>query len=278
MRNWCLIVSYDGTDFYGWQRQPGRRTVQAVLEQAIAAITGESQVRLNVSGRTDAGVHALGQVANFFSRTRLDPPTLGRAINSQLPDDVVVRGVAEVPQSFDANKDARWKCYRYVIQQGPWPDPFWRRYAWYCRGPLNVAAMQQAAALLVGRRDCRALETAGSKRLSTIRVIRHAAVEQHGKHLWIEVEADGFLYNMMRAIAGSLVEVGRGRWSVADFAAMLRCGDRRQAGPNAPPHGLFLRYVVYDPPFCIPASCPAAHADADATGNNRLFAGVFPHL
>src|SRR6266849_6956926 len=153
MRNLKLTLSYDGTDFSGWQTQPGFRTVQETLEKAIAKLTGEDKIRVNASGRTDAGVHALGQVVNFYSTTRHPPDVLVRAINAHLPSDVVVRDAAEVPQSFDANHDAQRKLYRYVIHDGAVPDPFLRRYYCQSRHPLDAAAMSRAAEPLKGRHD-----------------------------------------------------------------------------------------------------------------------------
>ena len=145
MRNIKLTLSYDGTDFRGWQTQPGHRTVQETLEAAIAAVTGDEQVRCNTSGRTDSGVHAVGQVVNFYTASHHSPETLVRAVNAHLPEDIIVREAADVPQSFDANKDALRKLYRYVIHDGPVPDVFQRRYAYHCKWRLNVDAMRRAA-------------------------------------------------------------------------------------------------------------------------------------
>src|SRR5580765_843797 len=149
MRNLKLTIRYDGTDFFGWQTQPGRRTVQETLEKAIAEITQEERVRVNCSGRTDSGVHAVGQVANVFTASKLSCETLLKAINAKLPEDVSVRELVEAPQSFDANKDAVWKMYRYVIQDGRIQDPFMRKYAWFVRQTLNVEAMARASRCLV---------------------------------------------------------------------------------------------------------------------------------
>lgn len=247
MRNFLLTLRYDGTDFCGWQKQPGRRSVQETVERAITAITNEPHLRLNASGRTDAGVHALAQTANFFSRTRLSCAVLLRGINAQLPPDVAATAVLEVPQSFDANKDARSKRYRYLIQTGSWPDPLLRRYAWFVRGNLDLSVMRAAGEYLLGRHDFRAFAASGSERLSTIRTVLAVDIDASGECLQVEVEADGFLYNMVRCIVGSLVEVGRGRWSPERMREALHSRDRRLAGPTAPPHGLFLLSVRYDP-------------------------------
>ena len=244
MRNLKLTLSYDGTDFHGWQTQPGYRTVQETLETAVGRLTGE-RVRLNASGRTDAGVHAVGQVANFYSETRHSCETLVRAINAHLPEDVVVRACEDVPQSFDANKDALRKLYRYVIHDGPVPDPFLRRYCCRSRHRLDAAAMARASRCLVGRHDFHSFETEWPNRMCSIRTITHLSVNRFGETIWIDVEADGFLYNMVRAIAGTLMNVGRGFWPESRVEEILKAEDRRDAGPTAPPQGLFLMRVTY---------------------------------
>lgn len=246
MRNLKLTLRYDGTDFSGWQTQPGRRTVQETLEGAIAAITQEPRVRVNASGRTDAGVHALGQVANVYTATKLACDALRKAINAKLPADVAVTAVAEAAQSFCANKDAVRKRYRYVIQDGRVADPFLRRYAWHVRTELDADAMRRAGACLVGRHDFRCFETEWPNRLTSVRTITDLTVERLDETIRVEVEADGFLYNMVRAITGTLVQVGRGYWPETEVAAVLAAMDRRRAGPTAPPEGLFLLRVTYD--------------------------------
>jgi tRNA pseudouridine38-40 synthase len=246
MRNIKLTLSYDGTDFNGWQTQPGFRTIQETLETAIAKLTGEPRIRANASGRTDAGVHAVGQVVNFYSTTHLPCETLVRAINAHLPDDLVVREAVDVPEAFDANHDALRKLYRYVIHDGAVPSPFLRRYACQSRHPLDTAAMRRAAEPLKGRHDFSSFETEGSPRMSSVRTILHLAVNRVGDWIWIDVEGDGFLYNMVRAIAGTLMNVGRGYWPEWQVTTILECLDRKQAGPTAPAQGLFLMRVVYD--------------------------------
>jgi tRNA pseudouridine38-40 synthase len=245
MRNLKLVLSYDGTDFAGWQTQPGRRTVQETLEGAFAALTGE-RVRANASGRTDAGVHAVGQVVNCYSSTRLAGMVLVRALNAHLPADVVVNAATDVPEAFDANRDARRKLYRYLIHDGPVPDLFLRRYYCPSRHRLDAAAMRRAAEPLEGRHDFRCFETEWPNRVSSVRTITHLAVSRLGDWIWLDVEADGFLYNMVRAIAGTLMNVGRGYWPEGQVAEILESGDRRLAGPTAPAQGLFLMRVTYE--------------------------------
>ncbi len=247
VRNLKLTIRYDGTEFFGWQTQPERRTVQETLEKTIAEITQEERIRVNCSGRTDSGVHAVGQVANVFTASLLGCDTLLKAINAKLPDDVGVRSVCEAPQSFCANKDALRKMYRYVIQDGRLHDPFMRKYAWFVRQTLDVEAMRRAAKCLVGRHDFRSFETEWPNRLTSVRTIAHLAINRFGEFLWIDVEADGFLYNMVRAIAGTLVQVGRGFWPESQVEDVLKSMDRRLAGPTAPPEGLFLMRVTYPP-------------------------------
>jgi len=246
MRNIKLILRYDGTDFNGWQTQPGFRTVQETLEQAIQHLTGEERVRVNASGRTDTGVHAVGQVVNFRTASHHAPEVILRAINARLPSDIVIREACEAPESFDANRNAKRKLYRYIMDDGAVPDPFQRRYAYHCRYPLDARAMNQAAALLKGRHDFHSFETEWPNRLTSVRTITHIAVNRCGAYLWLDVEADGFLYNMVRAIAGTLINVGRGYWPVEQVARILQAEDRNQAGPTAPAHGLFLMRVAYE--------------------------------
>jgi tRNA pseudouridine38-40 synthase len=246
MRNIKLTLAYDGTDFNGWQTQPGYRTVQETLEKAMATLTGEERIRVNASGRTDAGVHAAGQVANFYSNTNLPPDVMVRAINAHLPHDISVFAAEDKSEAFDANRDARRKLYRYVIHDGAVPSPFLRRYCCQSRHVLDVAAMRRAAAPLEGRHDFHSFETDWPNRMSSVRTITHLAINRFGDWIWLDVEADGFLYNMVRAIAGTLMNVGRGYWPETHVAAILRAEDRAQAGPTAPAQGLFLMRVCYD--------------------------------
>jgi tRNA pseudouridine38-40 synthase len=245
MRNIKLTLSYDGTDFFGWQTQPGFRTVQETLEAAIASLTGE-KVHANASGRTDTGVHAVGQVVNFYSASSHPCEVFVRALNAHLPPDVVVREAVDVPQAFDANRDAKRKLYRYVIYDGATPDPFLRRYYCPSRHPLDADTMRRAAECLRGHHDFRSFETDWPNRMSSVRTITHIAVNRFGNWIWLDVEADGFLYNMVRAIAGTLINVGRGYWPESQVAEILKAGDRRLAGPTAPAQGLFLIRVSYD--------------------------------
>jgi tRNA pseudouridine38-40 synthase len=244
MRNIKLTLCYDGTDFHGWQRQQGPRTVQQVLEEALERLTG-ARTSTTASGRTDAGVHALGQAVHFLTASRHSTETLVRALNALLPRDVRVLDATEMPQSFHATLDAKSKRYRYVIDNARIASPFQLRYGWHVTQPLDAAAMGRAGRCLLGRHDFRSFETDWPNRMSSVRTIVDLAVERLGETITIEVEADGFLYNMVRSIAGTLVLVGSGKRPESWVADVLAAGSRVEAGPTAPPQGLFLVVVRY---------------------------------
>jgi len=247
MRTLKLTVSYDGTAYAGWQVQADQPTVQGTLEAAIASVIGQS-VRVLASGRTDAGVHALGQVVAFQAETDLSPEVLRRALNAVLPPDIAVLDAADVHEGFHPTSHALRKRYRYVIHNGPVRDVFRRHYCWhYTCGQLDAEAMHRAAAALLGTHDFSSFETSGAERQTSVRTIFDIRVERgRGDWITVEVEADGFLYNMVRAIVGTLVEVGRGAWGESWPGEVLRAADRRAAGPTAPPQGLFLVKVEYE--------------------------------
>jgi tRNA pseudouridine38-40 synthase len=246
MRTFKLTLAYDGTSYSGWQSQPGQLTLQDMLERALADITSES-IRVVASGRTDAGVHAFGQVVSFRSQTALEPAVLQRALNAELPHDMAVLSVVEVPAEFHAISSARRKRYRYQIEDGPIRDVFNRRYCWHVHGRLDVQAMHRAAQALVGRHDFSSFETSGSERESSVRTVYELSATRPvgGESVVLEIEADGFLYNMVRVIVGTLVEVGQGKRPEAWPAEVLQACDRRAAGRTAPPEGLFLVRVDY---------------------------------
>ena len=257
-RTFKLTLAYDGTGFAGWQIQPGRASVQGSLEDALGSICGEP-VKVIGSGRTDAGVHALAQVASCrLSSWRATAEELARAVNTRLPREVVVIAATEVDPEFHALRDAIGKRYRFQLGIGGRRDPFSRRYRWHLRGPLDVPAMRRAAERLVGRHDFAAFQASGSDRKTTVRTIRDCRwVERggsrrdpyaaFGRRLDFEIEADGFLYNMVRNITGTLVEIGRGKRAPGWIDELIAAGDRTAAGPTAPPHGLFLQQVDYPP-------------------------------
>lgn len=247
MRSLKLTLAYDGTAYAGWQVQTGQTTVQEVLETALARITGRA-TRVTASGRTDAGVHALGQVVSFQTDSRLDAAILRRAINACLPRDVVVLEACDAPPGFDANRQALRKRYRYVIHDGPLRNVFQQHYSWHYGFRVDAEAMHRAAQVLGGTHDFASFQTQGSPRVSTVRTVFHLEACRSGhdpEMVTVEVEADGFLYNMVRAIVGTLVEVGRGARDEAWVGRVLAAADRRLAGRTAPPQGLFLLRVEY---------------------------------
>ena len=245
LKNFKITIEYDGTSYHGWQRQKTDRTIQEEIEKAVLTITGQ-QVSLTGSGRTDAGVHAYAQVANFKCETNLGPQDLFRGLNSLTADDIVIKGCEEVDASFHARYDVKSKIYVYKVKNRPDPAAIGRQYAWHIRKDLNLDAMRAASAHLIGSHDFKAFEGAGSPRAHTTRsVFKARLVEEPDGYLAFEIEADGFLRFMVRNIVGTLVDVGLGKISPADFKGILESKDRDQAGATAPAHGLFLKNVNY---------------------------------
>jgi tRNA pseudouridine38-40 synthase len=247
IRTLKLTLAYDGTTLVGWQRQTEGESVQGLLEDVLARFEG-TPVTVQGAGRTDAGVHAHGQVASVRMTCRHDPATLVRALNAQLPGHVRVLSVEDVPDGFHARFSATGKRYEYQIRNGAVVVPFERAYVWHLAEPLDVAAMRAAAALLVGTHDFATFQSAGTDVVDTVRTITHSDVVRRdsGGLLAYEVSGTGFLRHMVRAIVGTLVEVGRGQRAAASIPALVAGRDRARAGATAPPHGLFLVRVVYD--------------------------------
>ncbi|MDZ4820927.1 MAG: tRNA pseudouridine(38-40) synthase TruA [Planctomycetota bacterium] len=249
LRTLKLVLSYDGTDFAGWQSQLGHRTVQDELELAIKKVTCES-IRVTGSGRTDAGVHAIGQVVSFSTTSQHTPAVFQKALNAELPDDIAVHSVEEVALRFHAIRAATRKRYRYVLFDAPVRDVFELRYAWQLPFRLDLERMRSAAQLLLGTHDFRSFQGSGSHRKSGVRTVYDVSIQRPDVNrmglIHLEIEADGFLYTMVRSIVGTLVPVGRGRKDEAWVREVLAAKDRTHAGMTAPACGLYLLWVRYD--------------------------------
>ncbi len=290
MRCIKLTLAYDGTDYAGWQSQVestmtgGKPTLQQTLERAIQSFCGE-QTRVLASGRTDAGVHALGQVVSVRTKTNYPLDVWRKALNARLPLDIRVLQAENASENFHPTHDTKSKRYRYLIDNGTIQNPFLRRTHWFIPQPLNVPAMQRAATYLVGKYDFSSFESTGSPRSTSVRTVYDLSViarkpvhsllssansdanseitnenpaeinlpnhlnnsnrSDENSVVQIEIEADGFLYNMVRAITGTLVQIGKGRWKPEQMEMIRDAHDRTVAGPNAPPQGLCLLHVVY---------------------------------
>ena len=244
-RNLRLTIEYDGTAYGGWQVQDNAPSVQGTLEAAIRRMANDPAARLRAAGRTDAGVHAAGQVANFYTEASIPLHGWRKGLNSLLPPDIAVREVAEVDLDFDARRHARGKLYRYTIYDHETRSPLCARHAWHVRARLDEEAMGRAAAPLVGQHDFRAFRAADCERLSTVRDLSRLAVRRDGDFVHVEVVATAFLKNMVRIIVGTLVAAGHHTLGPDEVAAIRDGGDRTRAGVTAPPHGLCLVEVYY---------------------------------
>ncbi len=250
LKAYRLTVAYDGSAYFGWQRQPDQPTVQACLESALQEVTGESGVKAYASSRTDTGVHAIGQSVVFRSeRWKAECDKLPFALNTKLPLDIVVREAVEVPLTFHPLRDSRGKRYRYTIYRSRKGDPINARTHWWIRRRLDLDAMRGAAEMLLGEHDFQSFESSGSPRSHTIRTVRQLEITSRphmdGMLIDVSIEANGFLYNMVRNIVGTLVQVGVGRETPRWVLDVLAARDRRVAGATAPPQGLCLVEVLY---------------------------------
>lgn len=244
MRTIKLTISYDGTSYAGWQRQPNGVAIQQVMEDALEKILG-LQVRLYSSGRTDAGVHAEGMVAAFRTDREIPLSAFSDGLNSLLPPDIAVRAAEEAPPEFDPRRDAKGKHYRYTILNTPRRSPLCRLYAWHLRGELDIEAMREAARLMTGEKDFAAFRTSGCAARTTVRNIFSVDVLREVEFLRIDVKGSGFLRNMVRIMVGTLVEVGLGKIQPAAITALFNGKNGARAGMTAPALGLCLVEVYY---------------------------------
>jgi tRNA pseudouridine38-40 synthase len=246
MTTFKLTLEYDGTEYHGWQIQPGMTTIQGTLQEAMARICGKV-VHVMGAGRTDAGVHALGQVASLRAEFNHPPDTLRRALTSVLPPDIVVKAVEEMDNDFHAQRWAQWKRYRYTLLTRPYPSALERRYTLFVPYPLERDAMAEAARHLIGTHDFSAFQAAHSSAESPVRTVLMAEFQRQEDHLNFEIVADGFLRHMIRIIMGTLLDVGRGRLQAETFKAIREGRDRNQASKTISSHALCLLQVGYHP-------------------------------
>ena len=245
MRNIKLTIEYDGKDFNGWQKQPNKLNIQGTIEQAIKCVTGED-VELNASGRTDAGVHALGQVANFKTNSKIPIEKFAIAINSRLKKSIVIKKAEEVDERFHSRLNCKKKTYRYIINNSEEGSAIYRNLETHIPQRLDVSKMEQAIKYFEGEHDFRAFKASGTSSKSSVRTIYEAKLYKIDEKIFIELTGNGFLYNMVRIIVGTLVDVGLGKISPEDIPQIIDEGKRENAGKTLPPNGLYLLNVMYE--------------------------------
>lgn len=246
MRNIRLTIEYDGKNFAGWQTQPGKISIQGEIIKAIKEITGED-VELNASGRTDAGVHALAQVANFKIEKNIEVEKIPYAINSKLPNSIVIKKAEEVEERFHSRYNCKGKTYRYIINNSEFPSALNRYREYHVPQKLDINSMEKAIKLFEGTHDFKGFKSSGgNQKKTTVRTLTRCELLQQDDKIIIELSGDGFLYNMVRIIAGTIVDVGLRKIKVEDINMILDSGDRTLAGRTLPPHGLYLVEVRYN--------------------------------
>ena len=245
MRNIKLTIEYDGKDFNGWQKQPNKLNIQGEIERAIYNITKE-EVDLIGSGRTDAGVHAFGQIANFKTNSNISIEKMAIAINSQLKNSIVVKKAEEVDERFHSRYNAKRKTYRYVINNTEYGSAIYRNLEYHFPIKLNVEKMQEAAKYFEGEHDFKAFKSSGTSGKNSVRTIYKAEVRTDGERILIELTGNGFLYNMVRIISGTLMDVGLGKIEPSEIEDIINSKDRNRAGKTLPAHGLYLVKVNYE--------------------------------
>jgi len=244
MKTYKIIVEYDGTDYYGFQRQKKHPSIQSELEKALSFVLNEP-IRIVSSGRTDSGVHARGHVVSFSTNSDIERKNMLSGLNAALPNDISVKRVIRVGDDFHAQYDAKRKSYRYHVWNSPVPSPLRSRYSYQYTYELDIEKIKKAAKLFVGKHDFRAFAAKSRDKENTVRRIYDVRVSKKGNNISFTLEGDGFLYNMVRNIVGTLLYVGRGKFTEADVKTILRTKTRSLAGPTAPAKGLMLMRVIY---------------------------------
>ena len=244
MRNIKLIIEYDGKSFNGWQKQPDRLNIQGEIEKAIEEITGE-KVDLTASGRTDAGVHSLGQTANFKTDSKIPTEKFAKAINSRLKKSIVIKSAEEVDEKFHSRYSVKSKTYRYIINNSENGTAIYRGLEYHVPMKLDYEKMNEAIKYFIGEHDFKAFKASGTSSKSSVRKILDGSVRKEGERVIIEVTGTGFLYNMVRIISGTLLDVGLGKIKPEDIPSIIESKDRTKAGKTLPAHGLYLLQVNY---------------------------------
>lgn len=244
MRNIKLTIEYDGKDFNGWQKQPTKSNIQGAIESAIYEVTGE-KVELNASGRTDAGVHALGQVANFKTKSKLPVEKFPIAINTKLKKSIIIRKAEEMEERFHARYNCKEKTYRYIINNSRQGTAIYRGLEYYVPVKLDREAMKEAISFFKGEHDFKGFKASGTNNKTNVRNIYQAEITEEGDNIILQLTGNGFLYNMVRIIAGTMVEVGLGKIKPEEIPDIIASGDRQRAGKTLPPHALYLVEVSY---------------------------------
>jgi len=244
VRNIKLTLEYDGTHFFGFQTQKKSRTVQSELESALKKLF-QKKIKVAASSRTDSGVHAEGQVVNFHAQSKLELSKIQLALNHYLPEDLAVTEIKEVPSSFHSQYSAKWKTYEYQVFNSRHRSPLKRFCSFYFPYSLNLRKIKQGARFLSGKHDFRVFESSGGRRKSAVRTIRKFEVRREGNVVYFTVEANGFLYKMVRSMVGTILQLGSGKLELANFKEILKLKKRNFVGPTAPPQGLTLKSVTY---------------------------------
>ena len=244
MRNIKLIIEYDGKEFNGWQKQPNKLNIQGEIEKAIERVTGET-VDLTASGRTDSGVHAIGQVANFKTNSTIPIEKIPIALNANLKKAIVIKSAEEVEERFHSRLNCKKKTYRYIINNSKYGTAIYRNLETHIPMKLDISKMQEAVKYFEGEHDFKAFKASGTSSKNSVRNIYKTEIKQERERIIIELTGNGFMYNMVRIIAGTIVDVGMGKIKPGDIPEILKSKDRNKAGKTLPPHGLYLVEVYY---------------------------------